>query len=276
MAEPLFERVAVVGLGLIGGSVALGARERGIAREVRGVDPKRSEAGPIPLMPLAEAAKWADLLVLAVPVGAIEQVLEGVAPHLRPETLLTDVASVKRPMAEAARRILPHPENCVGAHPMAGSDLVGFDHARADLFEGAACILTIEGHEPPQVVDRVAEFWQCFGTFTVRKTPAEHDAITAALSHAPHVIAYAFAEGLPGDDTLQLAGAGLRDFIRIARANPALWCEILLMNRSLVAEELARFEKNLMKIRDAMALGDREALERALRSGQTALDKLER
>ncbi len=276
MRGPLFERLAVVGLGLVGGSVALGARERGIAAAVKGVDPGLREAGSIPLVGLEEAAGWADALVLAVPLDQLDPVLEGIAPHLSEEAVITDVASVKRPVAAAARRWLARPERCIGAHPMAGGDATGFAHARPDLFQGAACILALEGHEPAAVVDRVEEFWQCFGTFTVRKTPAEHDAISAALSHAPHLIAYAFARGLPGAGELRLAGGGLRDFIRIARANPARWCEILLMNRSAVAEELARFEKDLGVLQDALVRGDREALLEALRSGQKALEELER
>jgi len=271
-----FERLLVVGLGLVGGSVALAARERGVAAEVRGVDPGLAQAGPIPLVALDECVSWADLVVLAVPLDQLEPVLAGIAPHLSPEAILTDVASVKQPVAAAVRQILTAPERCVGAHPMAGGDETGFAHARADLFEGAACIVTPEGTEPAQVVDRVEEFWQCCGTFTVRKTPAEHDAICAALSHAPHLLAYAFARGLPRDETLRLAGAGLRDFIRIARANPALWCEILLMNRSAVAEELARFEKDLAVVHDALVRGDRDLLLEALRSGQMALNGLER
>jgi cyclohexadieny/prephenate dehydrogenase len=276
VTTPLFERLAVVGLGLVGGSVALGARERGIAGEVRGVDPGLEKAGPIPLVSLAEAAAWADALVLAVPLDHLDSVFEGINPHLAEGAVITDVASVKQPVAEAARRWLDHPEQCVGAHPMAGGDATGFAHARADLFEGAACILALEGREPPAVVDRVDEFWQCFGTFTARRTPAEHDALCAALSHAPHAIAYAAARGLPGPEGLRLAGGGLRDFVRIARANPALWCEILLMNRTAVAEQLARFDKDLGTLREALALGDREALVEALRSGQKALERLER
>jgi prephenate dehydrogenase len=159
---------------------------------------------------------------------------------------------------------------------MAGGDASGFAHARADLFEGAACILTPEGTEPPEVVDQVEQFWQCLGTFTVRRTPEQHDAITAVLSHAPHVIAYAFARGLPDEEMLRLAGGGLRDFIRIARANPRLWSEILLRNRQRVTEEVAKFEKNLGQILQALGRGDRDQLERILREGHQAVGKRER
>lgn len=159
---------------------------------------------------------------------------------------------------------------------MAGGDLSGFAHARPDLFQGAACILTPSGREPAEVVDRVEEFWQGLGTFTVRKTPEEHDAITALLSHAPHLIAFAFAQGLPGEDILRLAGPGLRDFVRIARGSPRLWCDILLRNRGHIAEEIARFEKSLGGLLEALGRGDREALENALRSAQAAVAKLNR
>ncbi len=276
MKRPVFERVAVVGLGLMGGSAARAALERGAAGCVRGVDPALREAGEIPLVPLAEAAAWADLIVLAVPLEAMGETLRAAAPHLRASTLLTDLASVKVPVAELARGELPWPQNCVGAHPMAGGDRTGFSAADPGLFVGAPCILALSGGETPEVVDRIEEFWQCLGSVTVRMSPEEHDTIAATLSHAPHLIAFAYAAGLPSDNRLGLAGPGLRDFIRIARANPKLWCEILLMNRRRVAEEAARFSKNLGRLLDALSRGDREALEEALRHGQENSERLER
>lgn len=275
MTKPGFGRVAVVGLGLMGGSAALAAHERRIADEVRGVDPGLDHAGPIPLVSLAEAAAWADLLVLAVPLEAMGEVMRAAAPHLRETTLLTDLASVKAPVAELARRHLPHPELCVGAHPMTGSHAVGFGAADPGLFEGAPCILALSGGEAGYVVDRIEEFWQCLGAFTVRKSPEEHDAIAAALSHLPHVVAFAYAMGLPGDEELELAGPGLRDFIRIARSNPKLWCEILLMNRKRVVEEAARFSKNLGAIAEALERADRAELERLLEAGRTGVNRLD-
>jgi len=260
----------------MGGSAALAALQRGAATEVRGVDPALERAGAIPLISLAEAAAWADLLVLAVPIEAMAEVMHGLAPHLRSETLLTDLASVKAPVAELARRHLPRPDLVVGAHPMTGSHALGFAAADPELFAGAPCILALSGGEAPYVVDRIEEFWQCLGAFTVRKSPEEHDAIAAALSHLPHVVAFAYAMGLPGDERLELAGPGLRDFIRIARSNPKLWCEILLMNRKRVAEEAARFTKNLGAILEALERADRPELERVLEEGRASVNELDR
>ncbi len=276
MTEPLFDRLAVIGLGLLGGSVALATRERGLAREVVGVDRVLTSADPIPVCSLADGLAGADLVVIAVPVEEVDRVCSAIAPHLGKETLITDTVSLKLPIAEAARRLLPFPERCVGAHPMAGGEVSGFSHATPDLFEGAPCILALEGSEPAGVVDRIERFWQGLGAFTVRTTPAEHDAMVAVLSHAPHAVAYAFARTLSDrGEVLRLAGPGLRDFLRIARANPELWAGILLRNRQRVAEELARFEKNLGEIVEALGRADREALERVLREGARALDEWE-
>jgi prephenate dehydrogenase len=199
---------------------------------------------------------------------------------LSERALLTDTASVKVPNAEAARRRLPHPERCVGAHPMAGGERSGFRHARADLFEGAPCILALAGTEPAEVVDGVERFWQGLGARTVRTTPEAHDARVALLSHVPHLIAYAFAYAFAqepeSEALLPLAGPGLRDFTRIARASPELWCEILLMNRQPVAERASRFAECLIEAVAALEQGDREKLERVLRVGQAAIEKLER
>jgi len=274
VAEPLFQRLAIVGLGLLGGSVALAARERGVALEIRAVDPAVAGETPFARVSLRDGVAWADGVVLAVPVEAVDDVVREMAPHLHRDAVVTDTASVKQPMAEAARRWLSQPQHCIGAHPMAGGEQAGFAYASAQLFEGAACILTPSGSEPCAVVDRVERFWQGLGARTFRRTPEEHDAIVAALSHAPHLIAYAFAQGLPDRETLQLAGPGLRDFIRIARSNPALWCEILLNNRARVAEEALRFRANLDRMLDALAAEDRATLLAALQSGRSAIENL--
>ena len=274
MSDGGFERLAVVGAGLLGGSVALAAQARGVAKQIRVVDPSLAPDVPFERSTLPEVARWADIIALAVPIEAMDAVMQELGPHLGADVLVTDTASVKAPVAESARRWLPRPDLCVGAHPMAGGDRTGFAHASAELFEGAACILALRGSEPPEAVDRVEQFWQGLGTHTARRTPDEHDAIVAGLSHAPHVIAFAFAQGLPDAETLRLAGPGLRDFTRIARSNPTLWCEILLRNRSRVAEEAARFRENFDRLIGALTEGDRPGILEALRAGRCAVEKL--
>ena len=274
MSRPL-GRLGVVGLGLLGGSVALAARGRGIAEEVCAVDPHVTESRGIPLLSLAEAAEWADLLVLAVPLRALEEVVRGLAPHLREDSLLTDVSSLKRPLERLAQAHLGAPERCVGAHPMAGSHHSGLAAASADLFQDAPCIIAPAGSADPSAVDRIEEFWQCLGAFTVRRTPEEHDALCAVLSHAPHLIAFAFARGLPGGGALGLAGPGLRDFIRIARADSDLWCDILLANQDRVGEQITRFRANLDGIVEALARGDRKALRMAIEQGRLRAGELD-
>ena len=178
MTRPVFERVAVVGLGLMGGSAALAALERGAAGQVRGVDPALADGRRDP----AGAARRGGRLGRPAGSGRPSRG-DGRRRSARrrrtcgPSTLLTDLASVKAPVAELARRHLPWPENCVGAHPMAGSDRTGFAAADPALFAGAPCILALSGGETAEVVDRIEEFWQCLGSRTVRMSPggARHD-----------------------------------------------------------------------------------------------------
>jgi prephenate dehydrogenase len=280
MTGSVCERLAVVGLGLIGGSVALAAQQRGIAGEVRGVDRADVASGAIARMTLRDAARWADCIVIAVPPGAAQELFTELGSLVSEDVWITDVASVKQPLLEAARRALRFPERYVGAHPLAGGDRCGFSHARGDLFEGAACILTPTGTESADALASAEAFWRGLGTRTVRQSPAEHDRTVALLSHAPHLIAYAFACAFAresGSEALAaLAGPGLRDFTRIARSSPELWSEILSMNREAVLEHVARFASCLNETVTALERGDRVALASVLRSGRAAVEKLER
>jgi prephenate dehydrogenase len=279
--EPL-RKLAVIGLGLLGGSVALAARERGLAAEIAAVDPAltQDQAGGFPLVCLEEAVREADLVVLAVPPAAADGVLAALVPFLNERTLLTDTASVKQPIAQAARARLRWPQHCIGAHPMTGGDRQGFAHARANLFEGAACLIAVTGAEPETATTAVEGFWQGLGARTVRTSPQAHDETVALLSHVPHLIAYAFAcafaRELESGGMGQLAGPGLRDFTRIARSSPELWQEILLMNRGPVAQRAREFAKALDEATVALEQGDPGALAPILRAGRDALESLQR
>ncbi len=275
---PLFERVAVLGLGLLGGSVALAARSRGVAGRVLGATRRRDvleaalERGAIDEAGDAEqVAAAADLVVLATPLHAMPERVSRIAPVLPPESLLTDVGSVKLPLAETLPGLLPPGAHYVGAHPMAGSHRTGFEHARADLFEGAPCIVT--SGAPTEAVERVAAFWRALGAEVVHREAAQHDAEVAWVSHLPHLLAFGFAAALRGapPGALELAGPGFRDFTRIAQADPELWADILVSNAKAVSAPLQAICRSLEQALRLLEAGDSEELRRLVAAGRSQL-----
>lgn len=283
MSAPL-RRVTVIGLGLLGGSVAAAARRRGVAREVVGAARRpetrrraletgsvdRAEGDP------RRAVEGADLVVLATPVAAMAAITREIAPALAPGAVLTDVGSVKAPLAETLPGLLPAGRRYVGAHPMAGSHLRGLEHARADLLEGAACVVTPTPESDPEAVERTASFWAALGARVVRRDPAAHDREVAWMSHVPHALAFAFARALeaaPGG-CAEVAGSGFRDFVRIARSDPELWSEILVANRKALAGPLQHGAERLAELARVLETGDAEALARWLAEARAALDRL--
>jgi prephenate dehydrogenase len=278
---PLFERVSVLGLGLLGGSVALAAKARGVAGVVAGAT-RSSEALAAALHSGAldqagsytEAARDADLVVLATPVFAMADVVRQIAPVLRSGAIVTDVGSVKAVLCETLPGLLPRGVAYVGAHPMAGSHLRGLGHARADLFQDAVCIVT---HAPDgAALERTSDFWRALGARVVHRDPAEHDAEVAWMSHVPHVLAFAFANALasapPGAHAV--AGAGFRDFTRIAQSDPELWGDILTANRKALAAPLARAADALQDFARALEANDVDGVERRIAAARALLAKI--
>jgi len=282
MSDARLDRLAVLGLGLLGGSVAWAARERGVAREVVGCgrhgESLRSALAKglvdrIALDPAA-AVEGADLVVLATPVGAMAERLRAASPGLRAGALVTDVGSVKAPLAETLPGLLPPGVAYVGAHPMAGSHERGADHARPDLFEGAVCVVAETRSAPAAALARVESFWRALGARTVRRDPAAHDREVAWMSHVPHAVAFAFAGALgeAPDGAREVAGPGFRDFTRIARSDPELWAEILVANGKALAGPLARVGERLSELARAVEAGDADAVARLLAESRTNLD----
>jgi prephenate dehydrogenase len=276
-------RLAVIGLGLLGGSVALAARRRGVAERVvaSGRRPTAlAEARRRGLVDevgsLAEAVRGADLVVLATPVAAMPGAVREAAPHLSPGARVTDVGSVKGCLAETLPGLLPGEISYVGAHPMAGSHERGWEHARADLFEGAACAVTAMPGQDATAVAFVEAFWRALGARVVRRDPEAHDREVAWTSHVPHVLAFAFAQALADAPAgaAELAGPGFRDFTRIARSDAELWSEILLANRKAVAGPLQRAGERLADLARALEGGDSVALERGLADAREALARI--
>ena len=279
--EPI-QRLTVIGLGLLGGSVAWAARERGVAREVIGCGRREAPLRDACARGLvdrvatdpAAAVDGAELVVLATPVGSMAAVLQAASEGLRRDALVTDVGSVKSMLAETLPGLVPPGVVYIGAHPMAGSHEKGPNHARADLFEGATCVITPATGDSEAAVARIEGFWSALGARVVRRDPTTHDVEVAWMSHVPHALAFAFARAL-GDappSAGEVAGSGFRDFTRIARSDPELWAEILVANRKAVQGPLARVAERLGDLARALETGDLDTMDRWIAEARAHLD----
>jgi prephenate dehydrogenase len=219
-------------------------------------------------------ARGADLVVLATPLYAMADVLRRLAPGLGEGAIVTEVGSVKSPLGEMLPGLLPPGAAYVGSHPMAGSHERGMDHAQEDLFEGASCIVTQT--ENSQAVERVCAFWRGLGAVVVQRDAAMHDLEVAWVSHIPHVLAFAFARALTGapDGAREVAGAGFRDFTRIARSDAELWGDILTANGKALAAPLQATGAALAELARAIEAGEVETMERLLASSREALFRM--
>jgi cyclohexadieny/prephenate dehydrogenase len=273
MSAPSFHRIAVLGLGLLGGSVALAAKRAGVASCVVGSgrrpEPlRRALANGVvdEVADVATAVSGADLVVLGMPVGSMKRVLEEAAPHMAEGTLVTDVGSVKGLLADTLPGVLPSDVHYVGAHPMAGSHEKGVGHASADLFDGACCIITAQPDTNAVALQRISDFWRALGARVVERDPSQHDAEVAWVSHVPHALAFAFAHALAQapEGAGEVAGSGFRDFTRIAHSDVALWTEILHENRKALVGPLEAVARSLQTLARSIEDGDAESQEKFL------------
>jgi len=268
-------RLSIVGLGLLGGSVAKAARAASLAQEIVGVgrNPKslepalRERAVDRITTDLAEGVRGADMIVLATPVATLERQLPAVWEAASSHALLTDVGSTKAGIVRAAEALgASRPLGFVGSHPMAGSNLSGFSVARADLFSGATVILTPTDRTPSEPIKRVTEFWEAMGGRVIVMDPATHDRAVAAISHLPHLVVDALVAAVVDMDPrfLDVAARGFKDTTRIAASDPAVWREIFQQNREALAEAIAAFRGALGRLEGILAAGDGAAIESAL------------
>lgn len=279
----LFERVGIVGVGLIGGSLALAARRAGIVREIVGAGRTAANLETARQRGIVDrtvtdlaALGPVDLVVLAMPVGATERVARALVPHLAPGTIVTDVGSVKAPIVAALEALCPAGVPFVGAHPIAGSDESGAVAAEAALFAGARCIVTPTVRTDPAALEKIEALWRAVGAVVERMDPAAHDHALAWTSHVVHVIAYALAGSVARPSLQRCAGPSLREATRVARSAPELWADILLTNAAEVAAVTAAFADELGRFRDALLAGDTAALTALLQRGYAARQALER
>lgn len=270
---PMFDRVAVIGLGLIGGSFALALREQGLVKElVAGSRSRRTLDQGLALgvvdrveQDLAAAVEGADLVFLAVPVSAMESVMQAMAPGLSRKTLITDGGSVKGAVIAAAASAIPqHLSRFVPAHPIAGAEKSGVTAARADLYRDHRVILTPAADTDPAACQAVRMMWTELEAEVLEMAPDEHDRVLAETSHLPHGLAFSLVDTLArqGDslDIFRYAAGGFRDFTRIASSDPVMWHDIFHENRDAVVASLDLFQQGLGQFREAVAKGDSEAL----------------
>ena len=267
----IVDKLAIVGTGLIGGSFALALKQAGAVREVLGVgrNPARltvaRELGLIDRAVNWTEAGQADCILLALPVGETEAVLKNLAPHLKPGVIVTDAGSTKSDVVEAARAALgTRFADFVPGHPIAGSEQSGPGAARADLYQGKRVVLTPQADTRADAVATVRALWEAAGAQVETLEAAQHDRIFAAVSHLPHLAAFALVDDLAqradGDTFFRFAASGFRDFTRIAGSSPEMWRDIALANRDAVVAELDAYLDALQILRQAVDAEDGDAL----------------
>ena len=274
LSEPIFSRVTIIGLGLIGSSIARAARRMNAAGEIVAADASQAVRARVLELgvadraeaDLADAVKDADFVVLCVPVGANGAVAQAIGPHLKPGCIVSDVGSVKSAVVAAVAPHLPAGVGFVPAHPVAGTEHSGPDAGFAALFLGRWCILTPPEGSDPEHVAKVQSFWRAIGSNVEVMTPSHHDLVLAITSHVPHLIAYnivgtaADLEEVTQSEVIKFSAGGFRDFTRIAASDPTMWRDIFLHNKDAVLEMLGRFNEDLAALQRMIRWGDGDGL----------------
>jgi cyclohexadieny/prephenate dehydrogenase len=283
MPEPLFKRLVLVGIGLIGSSVARIAMEkREIAAEV--VASARTQKTLDRVMELgiadrvemdpAKAVVGADCVMLCAPVGAYAALAEAIAPHLAPGCIVTDVGSTKQSVIRDVGPLIPSGVHFVPAHPVAGTEYSGPDAGFTTLFQGRWCLLTPPPGTDEAAVEKIAELWRRCGSMVESMEAGHHDRVLAIVSHLPHLIAFTIcntAEGLEDEsrqEVLKFSASGFRDFTRIAASDPVMWRDIFLNNREALLEMLARFMEDAQAMARAVRWGDPSFIEDSIERGR--------
>ncbi len=270
----LVQRLALIGIGLIGSSIARGAREWGLAETIvistRSRDTlARAEAlglGDVYEADAARAVEGADLVIVSVPVGASEAVAQAIAPHLKPGAIVSDVGSVKASVVKQMAPHIPAGVHFVPAHPIAGTEHSGPDAGFSTLFRNRWCILTPQAETDPAAIDTVGRFWSALGANVDQMDADHHDMVFAIVSHIPHLIAYNIVgtaqhlEVVTNNEVIKFSASGFRDFTRLASSDPTMWRDVFLHNKDAVIEMLGRFTEDLIVLQRAIRFGDAETL----------------
>ena len=274
LEQPLFERIAIVGLGLIGSSLARAIQRRALCRRLVACDASGDVIARVRDLGLADVATTdvaaavagADLVILCVPVGANAAVGAQMAAHLKPGAIISDVGSVKGAVVAALAPVLPPGVHLIPAHPVAGTEYSGPDAGFATLFANRWCIVTPPDGADAAAVARVCGFWRAVGSNVETMHPARHDLVLAITSHVPHLIAYnivgtaAHLESVTQSEVIKFSAGGFRDFTRIAASDPTMWRDVFLHNKEAVLEMLGRFNEDLAALQRMIRYGDGDRL----------------
>lgn len=291
MNPPILNQITLIGVGLIGGSFVLDLKRLGLVRHVTGIDVNESnleralerkviDSAAVGIR--AEHIAAADLVLIATPVSTLGNICRTIAPFLRPDTVVSDVGSTKQSALAAFTQHLPqHLPQCVAAHPIAGSDRSGALAAQFGLYQDKKLILCPHETQNPEAEALVGQLWQAVGAQIFRMSAQEHDAVFAAVSHLPHILAFAYVHHIldhaDGATYLDFAATGFRDFTRIASSHPAIWTDICFANRDSLLKLIEGQQRQLEKIASLLRNGDSDGLYRYFAEAkQTRDDWLER
>jgi cyclohexadieny/prephenate dehydrogenase len=274
MSKPLFDRIALIGIGLIGSSISHAARRAGLAGTIVGsarTAATRAKALELGLMSEAyesagEAVRGSDLVILCAPVGANAEIAAEIGPHLAPGAIVTDVGSVKACVVRDVAPHVPAGVHLIPGHPIAGTEHSGPEAGFAELFDNRWCILTPPAGADPDAVARLEALWRGLGSNVEIMAPEHHDMVLAITSHVPHLIAYnivntaAHLERVTDSEVIKFSAGGFRDFTRIAASDPTMWRDVFLTNKEAVLEMLGRFSEDLSNLQRAIRYGDGDTL----------------
>ena len=275
MAAPIFKRLCLIGIGLIGSSISLRAKRDGLAETIvistrRKETLKRAEElnlGDEYTDQIGEAVAGADCVILCTPVGTCAAIAERMAPHLADGVIVSDVGSVKRSVVEQIKPHLPTTAHLVPGHPIAGTEESGPDAGFATLFDNRWCLLTPEDNTSRDAVLKIRKFWEALGSMVDEMDPDHHDRVLAVTSHIPHLIAYNIVgtasdlEEVSQSEVIKFSASGFRDFTRIAASDPVMWRDVFLHNKEAVLEMLGRFSEDLSALQKAVRWGDGDLLQ---------------
>ena len=271
-----FRSVAIIGVGLVGGSLALALKKKKLVGEIIGVGRRRKNLSLAKKLGIidrgsldAQILESADLVILATPVETVIKIAKRISPVLKKNCIVTDVGSTKEKIVQELDKLFP---NFLGAHPLAGSEKRGLKFAKADIFEGSLCILTPTGKTKPRALREIKILWERLGARTVSLSPCAHDRITAFVSHLPHIAVFSLINSIP-KKYLKFAASGLKDTTRIAASDEQLWADIFLSNENSL-KVIDLFQDNLTGIKRAIKNRDRKSLVRILKNAKIKRESL--